>query len=322
MKDTKSREIDVGGTASGKGAAPPRPFRGRARLVVCVLALAGLAFGCRWIWIRVREHVAARDDYRLTANDIAITDRPWWIRSDVRTEVLRDSGLANQPLSILDDGLVERIQRAFSLHPWVAKVVRVTKSHPAHVEVEVVYRRPVAMVEAPGGIGLYPVHIEGVVLPSDDFSPTETRAYPWLSGIESSPLGPTGTKWGDPVVAGGARIAAALQPVWRELGLRSIHWLKPTAEADPSAPALYGLVTAAGYTIAWGAAPGSELPGEPTAEQKIARLKGYIAGHGTLDEPAGGPRTLDLRQAEPPRGRPRDPNSGGVHLLAEFARIP
>ena len=44
--------------------------------------------------------------------------------------------IVSVPLSILDDDLTGRIAAAFALHPWVAKVVRVTKHHPAGVDVE------------------------------------------------------------------------------------------------------------------------------------------------------------------------------------------
>lgn len=48
---------------------------------------------------------------------------PSWIHSDVAGEVLDQMSL-NGPISVLDDGLSERIAKAFSLHPWVRKVVR------------------------------------------------------------------------------------------------------------------------------------------------------------------------------------------------------
>jgi hypothetical protein len=287
-------------------ASARRPARRRAKLLAGAIALAAVVIGGHIVWTRVREHVAARDDYRLTARDISITQPPAWIRADVKTEVLRNSGLAAEPLSILDDNLVERVQRAFSLHPWVAKVERVSKSHPAHVEVELTYRRPVAMIEVPGG--LLPVDMEGVLLPSDDFSPLAARSYPRISGIESSPLGPTGTKWGDPVVAGGARIADVVKPVWEDLGVRAIRWVKPPASSESAGPASYELVTAAGNAVAWGAAPDSGATEEPTPQEKLLRLKAYIAAHGSLDQTQGGPVDLDLRRADPaPRtaARPR-----------------
>ncbi|HKD36320.1 MAG TPA: hypothetical protein VKB78_05950, partial [Pirellulales bacterium] len=162
---------------------------------------------------------------------------------------------------------------------------------------EIIYRRPVVMVEVPGG--WYPVDAEGVLLPIDDFSPADARSYPLLSGVESSPIGGKGVKWGDAVVLGGAKLAECLAPLWSELGLGRIRWVKPAAGSDPSAPAMFELFTAAGNVILWGAAPGSETAGEPTAQQKIVRLKAYIASHGSLDEPQGGPRDLDLRRSDP-----------------------
>jgi hypothetical protein len=294
-RDRESREMvdeDDRPTATAR-----RPMLRRAKLLASAIGLVAIVVVGHFVWTRVREHVATRDDYRLTARDISVTQPPAWIRADVKTEVLCNSGLAAEPLSILDDNLVERIQRAFSLHPWVAKVERVSKSHPAHVELELTYRRPVAMIEVPGG--LLPVDVEGVLLPSDDFSPLAARSYPRLSGIESSPLGPTGTKWGDPIVAGGARIAEAVKPVWDDLGVRAIRWLKPPATSELSGPAIYELVTTAGNAIAWGAAPNNGLTTEPTPQEKLLRLKAYIAAHGSLDQPQGGPVDLDLRRSDP-----------------------
>jgi hypothetical protein len=293
MKPARNRDSDRN---NAHQAPSRRTYRGRLKLIVWGLVVAGFAAAGHAVWTRVREHVATRDDYRLTPKDISITRVPPWIRTDVKAEVIRDT-LSGEPLSILDDRLVERIYQAFSLHPWVAKVERVSKSHPAHVEVEIAYRRPVAMVEVPGG--LYPVDVDGVLLPSEDFSPLEARAYARISGIESTPLGMMGTKWGDPVVAGGARIAGELQTIWGDLGLRSIRWAKPTADSDPSAPALFELITAAGSVMPWGAPPGGESAGEPTAQEKILRIKAYIAQHGSLDEPTGGPKDLDLRRPDP-----------------------
>ena len=236
MTTAKNRDVAAG--PMPKPTAPParsRGFRRRSKLFFWIAGVAAVIVAGRLVWMRVREHVAIRDDYRLTAADISITPPPPWIRADVKTQVIRDAGLTDAPLSILDDALVERLYRAFALHPWVAKVERVSKSHPAHVDVQLVYRRPVAMVQVPGG--WYPVDVEGVLLPSDDFSPAEARAYPRLSGVESRPLGPTGTKWGDPVVAGGARIAAALEAAWSELELRAFAGSsRPPAATPPRRP--------------------------------------------------------------------------------------
>jgi len=294
-----------GETLAGLGASAVEMLRGRRWIVLAVVVLAGGTWGGFAIWQQVRDFVAAHDEYRLTAADIEITPPPPWVRGDIRAQVLRDAGLGPGPdggMSILDDQLVERLHQAFSLHPWVERVERVSKRHPAHVDVELVYRRPAAMVEIPGaeGAGLYPVDADGVLLPSSDFSPVEALVYPRLAGVESSPLGPVGMRWGDPVVAGGARIAAVLQPQWATLNLWSIRWVKPSAGSDASAPAIYDLTAAGGNVIHWGAAPGSEPPGEPTAEKKLARLQSIAARSGTLDAPAA--KGLDLRRPDSTAG--------------------
>jgi hypothetical protein len=272
-----------------------RPSQRGALIIVAILVVAGGAWGAYAVWQQIRGQVAASDDYRLTPQEIEITPPPPWVRGDVKAEALRSAGI-DGPLSILDDDLVQKIQTAFSLHPWVANVVRVSKQHPAHVDVELTYRRPVAMVEVHenGSDGLYPVDIDGVLLPSNDFSPLEARSYPRLAGVESSPLGAVGSRWGDPVVAGGARIAAALSAHWAEWKLWSIRWLKPATGSDASAPADFDLITGAGQAIHWGAAPANEPPGEPTADQKIAQIKTFVDQHGSLDDPAA--KAIDLSQ--------------------------
>ncbi len=265
------------------------------------LAVVGIGvWGGHALWQQIRGEVATSDDYRLSADEIEITPPPPWVRGDVRAEALRSAGLDGST-SILDDDLVQKIQTAFSLHPWVASVEQVSKQHPAHVDVALLYRRPVAMVEVHenGSDGLYPVDVDGVLLPSNDFSPLEARSYPRLAGVESSPMGTVGSRWGDPVVSGGARIAVALSPHWTEWKLWSIHWLKPGAKSDASAPANFELVTGSGQAIHWGAAPTSETPSEPTADQKVAELKTFFDQHASLDDPAA--KQLDLAQSSAAR---------------------
>src|SRR5690606_21763453 len=141
---------------------------------------------------------------------------PAWIHTDIKTEVIRDASL-DGALSILDDGLTRRIANAFELHPWVARVHRVSKRHPARVEVDLVYRQPVAMVAVSGG--LWPVDADGTLLPSEDFSPAEARKYPRIARVESHPANPAGKNWGDVHVVGAAQIARALAPHWQNLKL-------------------------------------------------------------------------------------------------------
>ncbi len=247
---------------------------GRPLLVLLVLAaiLAGGAIeGWRWLGPRI----LASPEYRVTPERVEITPPPEWIHSDIRAEVFRDPTL-DGPLRITDDDLAERLYRAFARHPWVAKVMPVNKQK---LKVELVYRRPVCMVEVLGG--LLPVDAEGVLLPPGDFSPTEALGYPRLTGVERGPIVPPGSRWADAKVAGGAEVAAVLCPAWQALRLQRIVPLP----ADPavatsggiagrrSGEPFFALVTRGGTRILWGYAPGANAIGELPAAEKLARLQ-------------------------------------------------
>ena len=106
---------------------------------------------------------------------------------------MRDASL-DAPLSILDEQLAERLAKAFSFHPWVAEVREVRKSIPARVTIDLVYRRPVCMVELPDRSGLYAVDAQAFLLPSRDFldEPQKAAQYPRLAGITSVNIGRVG----------------------------------------------------------------------------------------------------------------------------------
>lgn len=266
---------------------------GSGRPVVILLVIAGLLGGAWYLgWRHVRDRVLKSEPYWLRLEDVEITPLPDWIHTDIRIQVFRDASL-DRPLSINDDDLVQRIRDGFALHPWVAKVERVQKFHPARVKVDLVYRRPVCMVESSGE--LIPVDEEGVVLPREDFSSVEASRYPRLVGIESAPLGPVGTRWGDDRVLGGAEIAAALSATWEKWGLGCIVPAQsPGASSHETVP--FDLLTRDRTRIVWGRAPGGDASGQASAKEKVERLERYFAEHGTLD---GKPGTVLLDLTRP-----------------------
>ncbi len=273
---------------------PAGPFVWAALLVVLLLA------GWYLVWLRVGDRVLSSSDYMVGPQQVEITPPPEWIHADIRSDVFRTASL-DGPLSVMDDQLTERVHRAFSLNPWVAKVVRVTKHPPARVKVELIYRRPACMVAAPGDLlpvdarsVLLPVDAQGVLLPygNDDFSAVEKSRYPLLVGVNTAPVGTVGECWGDARVVGGAEIAAALGEVWDQLNLQQIVPSAPLATGVAEEPT-YTLVTRRGTRILWGRAPGTKVPGEMPAADKVARLKKYVGEHGSL-EGAGGPQELDV----------------------------
>jgi hypothetical protein len=239
----------------------------RAGLSALAVALAAAAGG--WLaWSRYGEEAAARPDSILFPEDITIEGLGPWVVSDLRTEALRNASL-DGGLPLADAELPQRLERAFLMHPWVCDVRSVTLRHPAAAVVELQCREPVAMVSWRGG--LLAIDSEGVVLPSADFTAESAAGYPKVMGIESSPLGLEGTRWGDPGVDEAAAVAAAIGPEWRSLELREIRPVMADGRRS------WELVAADKRMFYFGAAPGREPSGEPTAAVKIGRLRARAA---------------------------------------------
>jgi hypothetical protein len=261
-------------------AAVLGPRRGVTGAVAIVAVFLGAWYA---VWSTASPHALASKEFWLSWQDIDITPADPRPDRDIRAEVFHGASV-DGPLSLLDPDLTRRVADAFSLHPWVARVCRVSKHYPARVCVELEYRRPVCMVDVMGE--LLPVDAEGVSLPKEDFSAAAASSLPLLKGVDTYPIGPVGTPWGDVRVLGGAEIAAALAPVWQDLGLRSIV---PSAlvEVGRSDEPQFDLMTAGGTRIPWGHAPGAERPGDTTAHEKIARLTQFWQENGSLESWAG-----------------------------------
>jgi hypothetical protein len=167
----------------------------------------------------------------------------------------------------------------------VRLVVDVSLRHPAAATVDVECREPVAMVGVKGG--LLAIDADGVVLPSGDFTAESAAVYPRIAGIDSSPQGPEGTPWGDPLVDEGAAVAVAVGPEWKSLGFTEC---RPVGKHGLRR---WELVGPPPRTIVFGSAPGREQAGEPLAAAKIARLRALAA------EPAADDaERIDLTQAD------------------------
>jgi len=243
----------------------------RSGLAAIAVAVASAAVG--WLlWREYGDRTRADRGQILMPADVELVGVADWVTSDLKAEALRNASL-DGGLPLDDPELARRLARAFSIHPWVRDVVRVTLRHPAGAVVEIRCREPVAMVRVPGG--LLAVDAEGIVLPSDDFTdPSAAQSaaeYPKLAGITSGPRGAAGFPWGDPAVAEGAALAAVIGPEWRSLGLLEV---KPVGEPRSRS---WDLVGEGDLVIHFGPAPGHERAGEPTAAIKVARLRGLIA---------------------------------------------
>jgi hypothetical protein len=232
-----------------------------------------------------------RREYRLAAAQIEISTPPHWVPHDLVEQVIDQANLSRE-LSILDENVVGEVAEAFRLSPWVDEVVSVTKSYPAKVVVVLNYRRPVAMVEVRQG--QYPVDAHGVLLPPQEFSVADTHAYPTITGVVSTPQGPAGTDWGDPVVEDAARLADELSAQWKSLGLESIVCPRRADSHARIDEGVFLLTSRGGSRIIWGHAPGTDHPGELSTKQKIGRLEEYVKRFGGFERPHG-PYQIDIR---------------------------
>ena len=261
-QSSRRREPAVEQAAPGRLAS----FLDEHRAGVGAVVVAAAAIGLGWAaWSRLGDRVRGAADLMLHPDSITVEGVAPWVRADLKSEALRDASLdGGVPLD--DPELVRRLARAFAMHPWVRDVVSVTTRHPAAADVVVRCREPVAMVSVPGG--LLAVDAEAVVLPSDDFTAETAADYPRITGVPSGPQGAVGFPWGDPLVQEGAAVAAVVGPDWRPLGLSGCRPI-----GGGQTPRAWELFDDKGRTINFGAAPGHEAAGEPTAAAKIARLR-------------------------------------------------
>ena len=257
---------------SRRGAEPSEPqgglwatlFAGRQAGWGGIAVVAAAVAGGLLLWSRVSDDVRSDTGYVLEPAAIEVTGIAPWVRTDLKGEALRNASLDGR-LPLDDPELPRRLARAFDMHPWVRRVVRVDLGHPAQAIVEVACREPVAMVSVTGG--LLAIDAEGVVLPSADFTAEDAARYPRIVGVATSPQGPEGSPWGDPVVEEAAALAVAIGPEWTDQNLVEC---RVTAEQGRRG---WVLANDAGDTIRFGSAPGREVAGEPSAAAKVARLQ-------------------------------------------------
>ena len=265
--------------------------RGKAIAVLAVVGL--LAVGAQIVWKQAAPIVAGRERYLVPAERITVTAPPEWIIADVRQQVIHAAGLDGR-LSILDPAFIDTVQNAFTLHPWILRIERIEKKVPPGVHLDVAYRRPVAVIEAPVGENrlLLPVDWNGIHLPTDDVPLIRRQYLPRIMGIAGHP--PVGQRWEDPRVAGAVEIATKLETVWEALHLMEIT---PSTRPEISGSQqyfVYELVARGGTRIQWGPAPQARVPGDDAFALKLERLNECVKQYGPLDS-IEAPGTVNVR---------------------------
>jgi hypothetical protein len=255
-----------------------------------LLIVGGYAAWHRWGSVHVANKYSGIDPTL-----IQVTEPPPFVRTNVVKQVYRATAM--EGLSLLDRQASAKIAAAFSMHPWVRKVVCVSKLPGGQIDVRLEYREPVAMVLVfkpdPNDTHSYffPVDQDGVLLPSTEFAQAETRKFLYIEVPGVYTTNAFGTPFGDPRVEAAARLAGILAPYRQRAQLRSIG---VHGDARQSEVPQLEVTTQSGSRFFWGSPPGSELPGEATVAMKLDRL--------LASDPADG---KDLRMAGPLTGPQR-----------------
>ena len=204
---------------------------------------------------------------------IEITETPVYVRSNLVETVYRDTALDG--LSLLDAQATAKIASAFASHPWVRGVNSVRKLPGGVIDVRIDYRVPVAMVHVISrhpevtGSSFFAVDGEGVLLPTNEFSRSDTNNYVHIDVPSAYPTGVVGTAFGDLRVEAAAKLAAILAPVRTQIGVKVIG--VPGDWRESVVPQLE-LTTTDDVRLFWGSPPGYESPGERTAAMKLQAL--------------------------------------------------
>ncbi|RMG35328.1 MAG: hypothetical protein D6725_12765 [Planctomycetota bacterium] len=230
--------------------------------------------------------------YRVATDAIECTPPPRWVPTSLREQVLSRAGFPTE-LSLLDADLNARLAAAFAAHPWVRRVVRVQKTVPARIVVELEYREPLACVRDRRGRWL-PIDRDGVLLPVEDLPVSFLAELPKVVGLEElPPPDRVGVVWSTAQVGAAVSLLERLRGDWERFELQAIECLSGSAPDDPQ----FALITQGGSRILWGHAGESGHPQEPPSEEKVAKLEQYLKKFGGFDGPAGA-YEIDVRRPQ------------------------
>ncbi|MCA9240968.1 MAG: hypothetical protein KDA37_12245 [Planctomycetales bacterium] len=267
----------------------------RRRVLLAALMLVGIAFVANALWHSVREPLLNDARYLVTTENLDLGTQPPWVTSDIRPAALARAGLQG-PLSTLEpQQLTARLAESLRLHPWVKGVTRIELRSPNLVVVELQWRRPVAVVESnsPSGASLLPIDNEGVRLPVEQNLSEQLRYLPRITQMSHAPQ--VGEVWQDLRVVGALRLIESFAEDWQRLSLLDIA-AEPTPQIRGEQQFYsYELLARGGTRIVWGAAPNAAAPDEATIEQKLARLKAFLATSGADLNTDRSPQWIDVR---------------------------
>ncbi len=250
--------------------------------------------------------------YSVRAEHLQVTPQPPWIKSNVAEQVFRDQRLDR--ISLLDPQANATIAQAFEKHPWVKRTTRVTKSSGAKVAVDVVYRKPLAMVYcAPTDAdqGFLPVDAEGIRLPEEDFSAQQVYDYFLIIGQGAPPpTGSSGMDYGSSLVSDALKLCRFLEQHREPLDLQRVYVDEQPPGGRFGRPSIT-LQTGDKHVVLWGHVPNAEMAGELQAPEKLAKMISWLSQQRAVQSAPGkldlltGPATEPVAPNPVSRGLPQ-----------------
>ena len=201
---------------------------------------------------------------------------PRWAGRELIDPLLASLGEMG-PVSLLDMKFDDRIRGALADCAPVRRVVDVRRQWPRRYSVEVVFHRPVAVIERDGE--RHPVTHDFVVLPLEPYSHLSKRLYV-IRGVPEKPPA-DGEVWTSEALKDGIATLAQLAPHLRQLRPLGIEAIDVSRARDPRGSVM--LRTRSGIPVWWGR-PRAKV-GENSVAQKVRilatalerldRLEGY-----------------------------------------------
>ncbi len=216
------------------------------------------------------ERLANRPEFLVYPSTFQLKT-PEWATPRLSEELRNVEGLA-KCYSIFEFDLTRKIAQAYERCPWVYKVVSIRREFPNRIKMQLILRKPAAMVELKRK--LYLTDEDAVRLPREFYIwPDPKFDVPRIVRRGLKELPQPGKKWRDMGVRAAAHLAKFLadRKMLRRFQITTIDASnvgRPNGRRDSELV----LWTAQHTRILWGSSPLSHAPGELSDEQKLANL--------------------------------------------------
>lgn len=281
-----------------------------------VIASFVMVGGAIFLWERHRGRVVNLNEYQLTPDKILVNEPPVWASTNMKQLVIEGAAIRNgekvESASLLDTQLVSRTANVMQSVGYVERVKSIQKSKTG-LEIDLVYRKPVAVVELSrntfpfewpaeyiNGDILQPVDRLGVVMPVSLGEGIDLPKILVVYPIPSLPKYDSQVKdwsdWPDQRIKDAAAIGALFGNNSNAIGVaRIMTYRKPDQVNVGQIPfELWpNLSPTTGTTVLWGNAPGKEVEGEAKASVKIQALEEFVVRFGRLNQQRR--QTIDVR---------------------------